>query len=52
MRDWLKMFASSFLSEDRIPDLERTLRPKLYRDGVWTIDYVRLRITARKPPRS
>jgi trans-aconitate methyltransferase len=50
LRDWLKMFTSSFLSADRIPEVERTLRPKLYRDGVWTIDYVRLRITARKLP--
>lgn len=48
LHDWLKMFASSFVSEDRIPELERALRPKLYRDGIWTIDYVRLRITARK----
>jgi len=52
LRDWLKMFTSSFVSEDCIPELERTLRPKLYRDGVWTIDYVRLRITARKPSAS
>ena len=49
LRDWLKMFTSSFLSEERVPEIERTLRPKLYHDGVWTIDYVRLRITARKP---
>jgi len=48
LRDWLKMFCSSFIAEDRIPEMERVLRPKLYRDGTWYIDYVRLRITARK----
>src|SRR5438874_7975041 len=48
LRDWLKMFTSSFLAADRIGEIERKLRPKLYRDGVWYIDYVRLRITARK----
>jgi len=49
LRDWLKMFTSSFLSEDRAPEFERVLRPKLYSDGVWYMDYVRLRITAVKP---
>lgn len=49
LRDWLKMFTSSFLAEDRAPEFERALRPKLYRDGVWYMDYVRLRITAVKP---
>ena len=48
LRDWLKMFTSTFLSEDRVPAIENALRPKLYRDGAWHIDYVRLRITARK----
>lgn len=48
LRDWLRMFCSSFIAEERIPELERSLRPKLYRDGSWYIDYVRLRIIARK----
>ena len=48
LRDWLKMFTSTFLPEDRAPEFERALRPKLYRDGVWYMDYVRLRITAVK----
>ena len=48
MRDWLKMFTSSFLPEERIPEVESILRPKLYHDGAWYIDYVRLRITARR----
>jgi len=49
MRDWLKMFTSSFVAEERFPEIESKLRSKLYQDGVWYIDYVRLRITARKP---
>ena len=48
LRDWLRMFTSSFLAENRIPSLEYALRPRLYCDGAWFIDYVRLRITARK----
>lgn len=52
LRDWLKMFTSSFVPEDRGPEFERVLRPKLYRDGVWYMDYVRLRITAVKASRS
>lgn len=48
LRDWLRMFTSSFVAEDRIPEFEAALRPKLFRDGVWYIDYVRLRVTARK----
>jgi hypothetical protein len=48
LRDWLKMFYSMYSLEDRFPELERILRPKLFKDGIWYIDYVRLRITARK----
>ena len=48
IRDWLKMFAASFLSEDRILEIESILRPKLFHDGAWHVDYVRLRVTARK----
>jgi SAM-dependent methyltransferase len=52
LRDWLKMFYSMYSLEDRFPELERILRPRLFKDGIWYIDYVRLRITARKlaPP--
>jgi SAM-dependent methyltransferase len=49
LRDWLNMFYSMYSLEDRFPELERILRPKLYKDGTWYIDYVRLRVTARKP---
>ncbi len=47
LRDWLKMFAP-FIPSERIAELETALRPKLYRDGSWFIDYVRLRMTAHK----
>jgi trans-aconitate 2-methyltransferase len=46
MRDWLMTFGSA-LTED--PDaLELRLKPKMYRDGAWTIDYRRLRFLAVK----
>jgi len=55
--DWLETFASSFLG--LIPDDERNqviaelrelLRPRLLSDeGVWVLDYVRLRFAATKP---
>jgi hypothetical protein len=32
-----------------IATLAARLRPALFRDGVWTLDYRRLRIVARKP---
>ncbi len=48
LRDWLKMFYSTYSLEDRFPELEEKLRPKLYKNGAWYIDYVRLRVTARK----
>lgn len=52
LRNWLKMFASRFLPEsieqqnhvfDRV---EQLLRPVLYRDGIWTADYHRIRVVA------
>ena len=51
LRDWLRMFCSSFVSDERIPTIEARLRPQLFRDGVWYIDYVRLRLTAVKGAR-
>jgi trans-aconitate methyltransferase len=49
LRDWLKMFYSAYSLEDRFTELEEKLRLKLYKNGAWYIDYVRLRVTARKP---
>jgi trans-aconitate methyltransferase len=50
---WLRMFGQTYLrqfSAERgdalIHQLEEVLRPKLFRDGVWTVDYRRLRVAA------
>jgi trans-aconitate methyltransferase len=51
--DWLDMFAGDFLSgippdeqASIIRDIEEELRPRLFRDGLWSVDYRRLRLTA------
>ena len=53
LRNWLEMWATDFLAhvpasaQPRvIVDVETRLRPLLYRDGVWTADYRRLRVVA------
>lgn len=55
MEDWIQMFCGSYLrgldakrAAEKIHELVEFLRPKLYRDGVWTLDYRRLRIIATK----
>ncbi len=55
MRLWLDMFAGGFFDgfdtdqrREAIELVERKLRPRLYGDGQWTVDYVRLRVVARK----
>jgi trans-aconitate methyltransferase len=55
MEDWIHMFCGSYLrgldakrATEKIRELVELLRPKLYRDGVWTLDYRRLRIMATK----
>ena len=48
LRDWIAMFCSSFVSPERVPAIEDALRGRLYREGIWYIDYVRLRICAVK----
>jgi trans-aconitate methyltransferase len=57
IRNWVKMFAGSFLSvvpaggrEEFIQGVESILRPQLFRDRTWHMDYRRLRVRARKPP--
>ncbi len=52
---WMRMFGSAILGNvpparqsDFLQDLEDRLRPKLWRDGTWVLDYVRLRIRAIK----
>jgi len=48
LRDWLKMFYQPPLPEETIASAEAQLRPKLFRDGTWFLDYRRLRIYAVK----
>ncbi|MHC5596366.1 MAG: SAM-dependent methyltransferase, partial [Nostoc sp.] len=55
MANWIKMFASSFLtglsSEQQIQVIrvtEEYLKPTLYQKGTWTADYRRIRIVAIK----
>lgn len=57
MEDWLRMFCGNYFRElagDRVeemmPALIAHLRPAHFRDGVWTIDYRRLRLLAEKLP--
>jgi SAM-dependent methyltransferase len=54
--DWLDTFAESLLAllpESQRPDfkgeVEESLRPVLFKDGIWSVDYVRLRFAAEKP---
>jgi hypothetical protein len=51
MRQWLEMFGGPFLGvvaperrDEVIERVEASARPALWRDGVWTVDYKRLRI--------
>ena len=55
MEDWLRMFCGSFFkdmpSEEaaaKMREVAGLLRPERYRDGVWTVDYRRLRVVAVK----
>lgn len=53
LANWLRMFTQTYLrrhSEARAAEIVRQLvdhlRPALYRDGIWTVDYRRLRVLA------
>lgn len=55
MEDWLAMFAGVFFSGmanaeavQRRAEVSNRLRPSLYRDGQWVLDYRRLRVIARR----
>lgn len=55
LRDWLEMFgmfASDVLRpgqrDELMSRIETLARPTLYRDGIWTVDYKRLRMIAVK----
>lgn len=54
--DWLTLMAQPFLApvpasarDDFLAAVTARLRPALFRDGVWMLDYVRLRFAARLP---
>jgi trans-aconitate methyltransferase len=51
LEDWLIMFARSVIGEDRASEIRREvanlLRPKMFRDGAWTLDYRRLQVIAK-----
>jgi trans-aconitate 2-methyltransferase len=53
MEHWLQMFMPSYLrrfstqrADEIVRQLVEQLRPVLYRDGIWTVDYRRLRVAA------
>lgn len=55
MRNWLATFADNILDslpdnkrEEVIVEVERQLKPQLFRDGSWFADYRRIRIVAYK----
>ena len=53
MEGWIEMFCGSYLRDlpagearRKVRELADRLRAKCYRDGVWTVDYRRLRVSA------
>jgi SAM-dependent methyltransferase len=48
LRDWLAMFYKPPLPPEMVEEAEALLRPKLFRDGAWWIDYRRLRLLAKR----
>jgi trans-aconitate 2-methyltransferase len=55
MEDWIRMFCGSYFrgldakrAPEKILELVELLRPALYGDGFWTLDYRRLRVIATK----
>lgn len=53
MEDWLQMFCGSYFqhlpaeaAQERRREIVERLRPQCYRDGIWTVDYRRLRVVA------
>ena len=56
LHNWLEMFGSAFVEglpeatrERLLVEIERDLRPKLFHNGRWMIDYRRLRVVAKRP---
>jgi len=55
IKDWIKMFGSSFLknideasADKMLTEIQGSLRPTNFREGKWFADYKRLRIVAIK----
>jgi len=55
LRNWLEMFGGTFVEglpeatrESLLTEIERELRPKLFQDDRWVMDYRRLRIVAKR----
>ena len=55
LRNWLEMFGSAFAEglpeatrKSLLAETERELRPKLFRDDHWVMDYRRLRVLAKR----
>jgi trans-aconitate methyltransferase len=55
LRNWLEMFGSAFIEglpnaprERLLAEIERELRPKLFHDDHWVMDYRRLRVVAKR----
>ncbi len=55
LRNWLEMFGSAFVEglpdavrEKLLAEIERELRPRLFQDDHWVMDYRRLRVVARR----
>jgi trans-aconitate 2-methyltransferase len=46
LRDWLGMFFKPPLPEEKLREMETELRPKLFRETGWAMDYRRLRVLA------
>ena len=59
LESWLRMFGQTYLGQftpERasgiVGQLVDRLRPAFFRDGVWTVDYRRLRVVAVRKPES
>jgi SAM-dependent methyltransferase len=55
LRNWLEMFGGAFVEglreatrERLLAEIERELRPKLFNDDHWVMDYRRLRVEAKR----
>lgn len=48
LEDWLLMFGGSITgAKEILREVEERLRPKMFRDGGWLLDYRRLRVVAK-----